>query len=132
MTTLTRILSSFEYGPDKMALLGTAKPELTFRNSCDIKSLVGVTCEKEELDGIFNPHFGISTTHLIQNNNFVFEQDLRLNLLEHFASFQNDVGTIPDHFTSHRFQLKEQIVAVEMIQCGFHLQMETCKPNLSS
>lgn len=37
-------LSSFEYEPDKMALLGTKNPLLVFSNSCDIRSLVGVAC----------------------------------------------------------------------------------------
>lgn len=43
ITILMRILSSLAYGPDNRALFGTAKPACVFRNSCDIKSLVGVT-----------------------------------------------------------------------------------------
>lgn len=43
ITILISIESSLKYGGDRRALFGTAKPEFVFRNSCDIKSLVGVT-----------------------------------------------------------------------------------------
>lgn len=48
MTIFIRILSSFEYGPDKIALFGTGNPKLVLRNSCEIKSLVGVTCNQNK------------------------------------------------------------------------------------
>lgn len=43
ITILTRTLSFLQYGPSRMALIGTEKPDLVLKNSCDIKSLVGVT-----------------------------------------------------------------------------------------
>lgn len=42
ITTFINILSSLAYGGDLIALFGTGKPDFVLRNSCDIKSLVGV------------------------------------------------------------------------------------------
>lgn len=49
MTIFISKLSPFEYGPDKMALFGTKKPSFVLTNSCDVRSLVGVTCDKRKM-----------------------------------------------------------------------------------